>query len=262
MKMCVALLLLLPLVGCVAAKAEQYEDDCPQEDVVQPEPSPVPPKEPDAGVAVSVSVPDNAWAWLTANVSTFGVKTTKPLEIDNDGAGVSIPEGTELLLSMTQDAALLEFPGIKPMAMKRLGPVPVRTRIDALTLKPDGDGVAKTGLGKWPLRWLPGDDDVVQAQAAVEKPKRVLVTMESPVDDAGSKWCPQCIRSEREYNACKIGLPFELKVETIQAVAGQSYPRFSWTNSDGKNWQATGYNDPASLAFKVLNTLGKADGGN
>lgn len=240
-----AFILLTALAGCAE----------PKRGPVTPPPIPEPRSSEDAaaGVAMSVTVPPDAWEWMANHANRIGIETTTPIEVlDENQDGVVIHEGTTVTLSMLQDHALVEFGGDNlPTASKRVGIIPLRTTIKSLTLKPDGNGLAKTGVGTWPFKWMSGAS-AAAAQAVLDD--RVEVTLETPLDEDGKRFCGPCRQAEQDYDACKIPLPFKLTVKEVTQQPGQSYPRFSWKGVGGKEWQSVGYQDLATLSYSVLKT--------
>lgn len=267
------ILLLFAAGGCV--KASEVQSD------LDPPPLPVDRdliSERDAGVAVAITVPADAWDWLASHTSKLGVTTTTPIEVlDENKDGLVVHNGTSINLTMTRDQALVEFSGdALPTASKRVGPLPVRTTIKTLTLKPDGSGLARTSLGTWPFRWLNGGLSSTQAacecgcgksdctctkagvvaSAAATGPTPIEVVMETPVDENGQRFCEPCAVAEKLVANAKVPLPFKLKVVEVPQIKRQAYPYFFWKSASGKEWQSVGFSGGvAALSYSVLATI-------
>lgn len=105
------------------------------------------------GVAVQVSIPPNAWEWLAKNVVCQTITLEDEIRVD----GVTVPAGSHLKIEVEQDHALVTFSKPYPNARRGI----VNADIKAVTLKPDGSGLAQTAkFGSWGFRWL---DDGVKA---------------------------------------------------------------------------------------------------
>jgi hypothetical protein len=263
---------ILIMSGCVKAVDDRHTRSLPDE---PPRPTDRQTDDEALGVGVSVTVPSDAWSWLAANLNRIGVRTTSAIEVlDTNRDGLLVAEGTEISLSVAEESALVEFSGPLPTASKRVGPIPVKTKIKSLTLRPDGSGLAKTGVGTWPFSWLPNANAAGSScscgcgKAACNCDKGecppastsggvapIEVTMETPINADGVRFCGPCKTAEQAVAKSKVPLPFRLKVIEVPESKRAQYPYFCWKSPSGKEWQVVGFTGGLpQLTYSVMAT--------
>lgn len=121
------------------------------------------------GVAVQVSIPPNAWEWLQENVKCLTLTfEDEQSYVAGDGTRVDIPVGSHMKIEVDEKKALLSFSKPYPnVKWKVVFDATLNADVTAVTLLPNGDGVAKTALGiTRRFRWL-DDGSQVRSEASI-----------------------------------------------------------------------------------------------
>jgi len=205
-----ATILSLLLGGCVSATTPIVEDDT--------QPVPVPIDVPPGSVSVSAS-PDAFAAiheWLgDENTITVG----KPLTVNRPEVVLNVPAGANVSYSITDEAGVFQFAKPLPTVKAKVLGFSVSPSLSQVTLKPDGSGVASTGLGRYRFQWLAEED--AGTPAAQDLPE---VWAYSQVN------CPPCNVAKKEL-AEATDLPFRVVWKEDAPSWLSSRPAFWWHTS-------------------------------
>lgn len=162
------IILMLTLSGCAQPKPLRPIPQ-PQPDVVDGEThsdeEQVTPPAPQ-GIAVSFGLPPNTWNWLQDNVKCLTMTVEdKQSFVAGDGTKLDVPAGCHVKIEVDEKNSLLTFSKPYPHAKGSVLGVPFDADVTAITLKPDGSGLAQTAkFGSWGFRWL--NDGAVKSEAA------------------------------------------------------------------------------------------------
>jgi len=223
-------------LGC-AARPPGDSQEIEPEDVVIVEPV----EETAGGTSVAVAVSPEQFgevaSWFgTANSVTF----SNPIHVERDGTTLDAKAGTKIEYEIGDGSGRFVFekpwPTVRTNLLSRMiGGV----SLYEVLLKADGNGVAKTGVGAFKLKWL-DDGDMEAAAAEVDLPE---------VWCYSSPGCQPCENAKREL-ASADGLPFQIVWKDDAPVWLKSRPAFWWhisgitpSQADVKNTrQQTGWN--------------------
>ena len=227
-----AMLACLLASGCIAPINTDIVDD--GGDVIV---EPVPIDAPTVAVTASPDAFAEIAGWLgSSNTITVANATT----IEQDAVTVNVPAGAKVSYSFADDLGTFTFAKPLPSVTAKVLGWKVSPWLSVVTLRPDGSGVAATGLGKYKFRWL-ADDDAGSAATPNELPEVWAYSMPG---------CPPCVRARLELAAAK-DLPFRVVWRDEAAPAWlTSRPAFWWhttgqqpTQADVANTrQTTGWN--------------------
>ena len=223
------------IAGCMSPVITD-DDGGDETDLVKPDPLLG-----EAFPTVAVSASPDAFAeiagWLgKSNTITVANATT----IDRDAVTVNVPAGAKVSYSFSDDLGTFTFAKPLPSVTAKVLGWKVSPSLSVVTLRPDGSGVAATGLGKYKFRWL-AEDDAGSAATPSELPEVFCYSMPG---------CLPCVRARLELAAAK-DLPFRIVWKDEAAPAWlTSRPAFWWhvsgqqpNQADVKNTrQVTGWN--------------------
>ena len=222
--------------GCVAPLATDLDGD--ETAVVIPDHL----LDDETSPAIAVTASPDAFAeiagWLgKTNTITVANATT----IDRDAVTVNVPAGATVSYQFSDDLGTFTFAKPLPSVTAKVLGWKVSPSLSVVTLRPSGDGSAKTSLGTYRFKWLAEDDDAGSAAADEKLPEVWCYSQPG---------CPPCVRARLELAAEK-DLPFRIVWKDEAAPAWlTSRPAFWWhvsgqqpNQADVKNTrQVTGWN--------------------
>lgn len=197
--------LALLLIGCIHSTPIEQP----------PKEFPIPPRQEDvegsANIAMTVGLPPQLWEFVANNLGDNAITLEKPLKVEHDGITLDIKGGTKTTFRVKQDEADVVFSQPFPTVSKWS----LWSRLHGVTLKPDGQGVASTGLGEWRFRWL--DDGTTAAPET--KPKPLVLAW-------GMANCQPCKKAKEQL----VGddLPFDVRWDDGKPP--------EWSESFGRPW--------------------------
>lgn len=208
------------IAGCMSPIVTDIVDD--DGDVIV---EPVPIDAPTVAVSASPDAFAEIAGWLgTSNTITVANATT----IDRDAVTVHVPAGATVSYQFSEELGTFTFARPLPSVTAKVLGWKVSPSLSVVTLRPDGSGVAATGLGKYKFRWL-ADDDAGSAATPSELPEVWCYSMPG---------CPPCVRARRELAAAK-DLPFRVVWRDEAAPAWlATRPAFWWHVSGQQPSQA------------------------
>ena len=221
------------LVFCVAAASSGcmspivVPDGDEDTDIVTPDPLPDDDSSP-SSIAVTASA--DAFAeihqWLGA-ANTITVKDA--MTVERPEVSVNVPAGASVAYSFSDEVGTFTFGKPLPTVKASVLGFKVSPSLSVVTLKPDGSGVAATGLGRYKFRWLADDEDAGVAAVDAKLPEVWAYSQ------AG---CPPCARARLELAAEK-DLPFRVIWKDEAAPDWlRSRPAFWWhTTADQPSQQ-------------------------
>lgn len=217
----------LSLIGCISPMP--VEDEVIS-DVVLPDDGSAP--------SIAVTASPDAFASIAAWLGKSNTITIKEATaIEQEAVTVNVPAGATVSYKFTDDLGTFTFAKPLPTVKASVLGFKVSPSLSVVTLKPDGSGVAATGLGKYKFRWLADET----AAAANELPEVWCYSQPG---------CPPCVRARLELAAEK-DLPFKVVWKDEAAPKWlESRPAFWWhmskdqpSQADVNNTrQATGWN--------------------
>jgi predicted RNA-binding Zn-ribbon protein involved in translation (DUF1610 family) len=230
------LFLPLLLLGCMSPLPADVDHDGGDEiDVVQPDPLLH-----DVSTTVTVTASPDAFAAMAAWLGKENTITVKnETTIEQDAVTVNVPAGATVAYTFSDDLGTFTFAKPLPTVKASVLGFKVSPSLSVVTIKPDGSGVAATGLGKYKFRWLAEDDAGVEAPS--ELPEVWAYSMPG---------CLPCVRARIELAAEK-NLPFRIVWRDEAAPDWlKTRPAFWWhttgqqpSQADVNNTrQATGWN--------------------
>lgn len=150
--------------------------------------------------SISVTASPDAFAeikgWL-GNSNTITVKDQ--MTIDRDAVSVSVPAGATINYTFNDDAGVFQFSKPFPTVKASVLGFKVSPTLSQITLKPDGSGVARTGLGRYRFHWLTEEGD--SGVAAVEE-KLPEVWCYSATG------CVPCEKAKKDFETAVKIMPF------------------------------------------------------
>ena len=212
-------LLTLTLAGCIAPLP--VEPDIIEPDIVQPDT----PDTPSIAVTASPDAFAEIKGWLGAsNTITVANATT----IDRDAVTVNVPAGATVSYQFSEELGTFTFAKPLPTVRASVLGFKVSPSLSVVTLRPSGDGSAKTSLGTYRFKWL-ADDDAGAAATPSELPE---------VWAYSQPGCPPCVRARLELAAEK-DLPFRIVWKDDAAPAWlATRPAFWWHTTGQQPTQA------------------------
>lgn len=212
----------LAIAGCVSPRSE--------EDVIDPgdtEHVVIDSSEPQALPSINVMASADAYSELVAwmgdsNTITIG----RALKVDRPDLTLNIPAGASVSYDASETLATFRFAKPLPTVSASVLGFRVSPTLSQITLKPDGNGVASTGLGRHGFRWLPDEEDAGASEAASELPEMLAYS---------SAGCPPCAIAKRELAAAK-DLPFRVTWKSTAPAWVSTYPTFHW-HVTGDDWR-------------------------
>jgi hypothetical protein len=224
------------IAGCMSPVITD-DDGGDETDLVKPDPLLG-----EAFPTVAVSASPDAFAeisgWLgKSNTITVANATT----IDRDAVTVNVPAGATVSYQFSEELGTFTFAKPLPSVTAKVLGWKVSPSLSVVTLRPSGDGSAKTSLGTYRFKWLAEDDDAGSAAADEKLPEVWCYSQPG---------CPPCVRARLELAAEK-DLPFRIVWKDDAAPAWlTSRPAFWWhvsgqqpNQADVKNTrQVTGWN--------------------
>jgi hypothetical protein len=224
------------IAGCMSPVITD-DDGGDETDLVKPDPLLG-----EAFPTVAVSASPDAFAeisgWLgKSNTITVANATT----IDRDAVTVNVPAGATVSYQFSEELGTFTFAKPLPSVTAKVLGWKVSPSLSVVTLRPSGDGSAKTSLGTYRFKWLAEDDDAGSAAADEKLPEVWCYSQPG---------CPPCVRARLELAAEK-DLPFRIVWKDEAAPAWlTSRPAFWWhvsgqqpNQADVKNTrQVTGWN--------------------
>ena len=163
--------------------------------------------------------------WLgKSNTITIG----EAMKVERPDVTLNIPAGASVSYETGETLATFKFEKPLPTVSASVLGFHVSPTLKSITLKPDGSGVAATGLGRHGFRWLAGEEDAgtSDTSAASNLPEMVAYST------AG---CPPCAVAKRELAAAK-DLPFRVTWKDSAPAWVTAYPTFHWQAS-GEDWR-------------------------
>lgn len=192
------------------------------------------PIEPSALPSITVTASADAYSelagWLgKSNTITIG----ESMKVERPDVTLNIPAGASVSYEAGETLATFKFAKPLPTVTASVLGFHVSPTLSQVILRPDGSGVASTGLGRHGFRWLADEDDAGSSVAA-DAPK-------SEMQFQSASWCGICRVAEKALDeADKKGeLPF--KVKKVELPSGVSPPRFRWQDNNGDWWHSDGW---------------------
>lgn len=219
------LIFLLSLTGCFSPiNADVVEDG--ESVLVEPDPL-----SDDTSSTVAVSASPDAFAEIAAWLGPGNTITvSKAMRVERPEVTLNVPANASVRYEFTEDAGVFTFTNPLPTVTASVLGFHVSPSLKSVTLKPDGSGVASTGLGRRGFRWLVDDEDSGSTAAATESLPEVWAYSQSG--------CPSCVRAKLELAAEKE-LPFRVVWKDEAAPEWlTSRPGFWWHVSGAQPSQA------------------------
>lgn len=144
-------------------------------------------------VSLAVGLPPQLWELVAEHFSDNSVTIEKPITIERDGLTVKSPAGLKAKITVANDKADVSFSEPFPTVAKWK----FWSKLHGLTLKPDGSGIAATGVGEWKFRWA---DDEANGKADIPPPptidlaKPIIIAWSMPKEFP----CPPCDKAKKE----------------------------------------------------------------
>jgi len=208
------------IAGCMSPINADIVDDG-GDVIVEPVPIDTP--------SIAVSASPDAFAeiagWLgTSNTITVANATT----IEQDAVTVNVPAGAKVSYQFADDLGTFTFAKPLPSVTAKVLGWKVSPALSVVTLRPSGDGSAKTSLGTYRFKWL-AEDDAGSAATPSELPEVFAYSMVG---------CQPCVVARREL-AAATDLPFRVVWRDEAAPAWlTSRPAFWWHVSGQQPTQA------------------------
>jgi len=195
--------------------------------------------------SIAVSASPDAFAEIAAWMGSGNTITlAKAMKVERPDVTLNLPANASVSYEFTGDAGLFTFAAPLPTVTASVLGFHVSPSLKSITLKPDGSGVASTGLGRRGFRWLADEESGGSAEAPAALPE---------VESGGSAeapaalpevWCysqpgcPPCVRARLELAAAK-DLPFRVVWKDEAAPEWlKSRPAFWWHVSANQPSQA------------------------
>ena len=186
---------------------------------------PVPIDTPTVAVSASPDAFASIAAWLGAS-NTITVKSA--MAIEQEAVTVNVPAGATVSYQFSEELGTFTFAKPLPSVTAKVLGWKVSPSLSVVTLRPSGDGSAKTSLGTYRFKWL-ADDDAGSAATPSELPE---------VWAYSQPGCPPCVRARLELAAEK-DLPFRIVWRDEAAPAWlTSRPAFWWHTTGQQPSQA------------------------
>ena len=215
----------LSMAGCMSPTIDGEELVDPDDTghvVIDPIDSSQPQALPSITVTASADAYSELAGWLGAsNTITIG----EAMKVERPDVTLNIPAGASVSYDTSNTLATFVFTKPLPTVSASVLGFHVSPTLKSIILKPDGSGVAATGLGRHGFRWLNADEDA-GASAASDLPEMVAYST------AG---CPPCAVAKRELAAAK-DLPFRVTWKDSAPAWVTAYPTFHWHVS-GDDWR-------------------------
>lgn len=218
------LIALVCLGGCFSPINADVVDDG---DDVLVEPDPL---SDDTSSTVAVSASPDAFAEIAAWMGPANTITvSNAMKVERPEVTLNVPANASVSYEFTGDAGVFTFTNPLPTVTASVLGFHVSPSLKSVTLRPDGSGVASTGLGRRGFRWLAEDEDAGTAAATDSLPE---------VWAYSQSGCPPCVRSKLELAAAK-DLPFRVVWKDEAAPEWlTSRPGFWWHISGAQPSQA------------------------
>lgn len=213
----------MALAGCMSPNiGEEPADPDASERVVV-----VDPGQPQALPSITVTASADAYSelagWLgKSNTITIG----EAMKVERPDVTLNIPAGASVSYEAGESLATFVFAKPLPTVSASVLGFHVSPTLSQIILKPDGSGVASTGLGRHGFRWLNADEDAGASGAASDLPEMVAYST------AG---CPPCVVAKRELAAAK-DLPFRVTWKDAAPAWVNTFPTFHW-HVAGDDWR-------------------------
>ncbi len=190
---------------------------------VKPTPDPIStPSLPSITVTASADAYSELDGWLgESNTITIG----QAMKVERPDVTLNIPAGASVSYETGETLATFRFAKPLPTVSASVLGFHVSPTLSQVILKPDGSGVASTGLGRHGFRWLADEEDA-GASAASDLPEIVAYS---------SAGCAPCAVAKRELAAAK-DLPFRVTWKDAAPAWVTAYPTFHWQVS-GDDWR-------------------------
>lgn len=232
--------ILLAFGGCVSPKESADLVDDGGDVIVEPDPlldvtSPT----------VAVSASPDAFAEIAAWMGPSNTITlANAMTIERPDVTLNLPAKASLSYEFSEDVGRFTFSTPLPTVTASVLGFHVSPSLKSITLKPDGSGVASTGLGRRGFRWLADEaDESDGGSAAAENSLPEVWCYSQP-------GCVPCVRARLEL-AAETDLPFKVVWKEDAAPKWlAARPAFWWhvsseqpSQSDVNNTrQTTGWN--------------------
>lgn len=212
------------LTGCMSPISADVVDDA-ADVLIEPDPL-----TDDTSSTVAVSASPDAFAEIAAWLGPANTITVnKAMKVERPEVTLNVPANASVSYEFTGQAGVFTFANPLPTVTASVLGFHVSPSLKSVTLRPDGSGVASTGLGRRGFRWLVDDEDSGSASAASELPE---------VWAYSQSGCPPCVRAKLELAAEK-DLPFRVVWKDEAAPDWlTSRPGFWWHVSGAQPSQA------------------------
>jgi hypothetical protein len=185
--------------------------------------------------SINVTVAADTFAMIRKYLgdNTLTIRDAATVELD-ESTKLNIPAGMTLSYSWSDEAGTFQFAKPLPTVSARKFGVTFSPTLSQILLKPDGSGVAKTGLGRYGFRWL------ADSVATSEDDKRPVVWLYS------TKGCEPCEKLKAAFAEHQGELPFRLR-ETSAPEWVKTFPTLHWNDHKGSGKHVNGWSQSATV---------------
>lgn len=184
--------------------------------------------------SVTVTTSADAYSELAGWLGKSNTITiVEAMKVERPDVTLNIPAGASVSYEAGETLATFKFEKPLPTVSASVLGFRVSPTLSQIILKPDGSGVASTGLGRHGFRWLTEDEDTGSSGAAEPSSLPELWVW-------SSDGCPPCRRFDIDYAEHKADCGFKVVKKTSQRPTWMpsSDPQFWWHISGDKPTQA------------------------
>lgn len=195
--------------------------------------------------SISVTASPDAFAEIHGWLGDANAITVKnAMTIDRDAVSVSIPAGANVSYTFNGDAGVFQFAKPLPTVKASVLGFKVSPTLSQVTIRPDGSGVASTGLGRYRFRWLAEEGD--SGVAAIEEKLPEVWCYASP-------GCAPCEKAKKDFETAVKIMPFRpVWKNDPPAWMPASRPAFWWHINQDQPSQADVNNTRQHTGYRTL----------
>lgn len=226
--------------GCMSPVVPPKEDS---DEIVVPDEH-----QPTESPSIAVTASSDAFAEIHGWLGTSNTITVKnAMTVERDAVSVSIPSGANVSYTFNDDAGVFQFAKPLPTVKASVLGFKVSPTLSQVTLRPDGSGVASTGLGRYKFRWLSDEGDAGAAVAEEKLPEVWCYSAEG---------CAPCEKAKKDFETAAKIMPFRpVWKDDPPAWMPATRPAFWWHTSKDQPSQSDVNNTRQRQGYTTLKDL-------